>query len=49
MSQSFDVFLNGELIDTVHATNYTVEEMRMSLINHDGYHPDITVQLDEES
>jgi hypothetical protein len=41
--RSFDVFLAGKKIDTVFATNYTAEEMRKSLIDHDGYDPGIVV------
>lgn len=41
--QAWDVYLNGKLIDTVFATGYDAEEMRRSLINHDGYDPAITV------
>ena len=41
--RSFDVFLDGKEIDTVFATNYSAEEMRKSLIDHDGYDPRIVV------
>ena len=41
--QAFDVYLRGKLIDTVFATGYDSEEMRKSLINHDGYDHDIKV------
>lgn len=40
----FDVFRNGEWVDTVFANGYTAEEMRVSLINHDGYDPNIKVR-----
>lgn len=41
---AFDVYLNGRLIDTVFANGYDAEEMRRSLINHDGYDSRITVR-----
>lgn len=40
---AFDVYRNGKWIDTVFATGYTADEMRRSLIDHDGYPADITV------
>jgi hypothetical protein len=47
--QAFDVYhptRNGKLklIDTVFANGYDAEEMRTSLINHDGYPSDIVVK-----
>jgi hypothetical protein len=48
---AFDVYrpIRGtdrmRLVDTVFATSYSEEEMRRSLINHDGYPADITVRL----
>lgn len=42
--EAFDVYLRGKLIDTVFAKGYTVEEMKKSLIKHDGYDPAITVR-----
>jgi hypothetical protein len=39
----YDVFLFGKWIDTVFFTGYTTEEVRRSLIEHDGYNPNITV------
>ena len=36
-NDAFDVFLNNELIDTVFAVNYDAEEMKKSLVDHDGY------------
>jgi hypothetical protein len=42
--EAFDVHLHGKRIDTVFATGYTVDEMKTSLINHDGYNPSITVR-----
>jgi hypothetical protein len=41
--RAFDVFLAGKEIDTVFATDYSAEEMRKSLIDHDGYDPGIVV------
>lgn len=42
---AYDVFLDGELIDTVFfGKNYTEEEVKTSLINHDGMDPAITVK-----
>lgn len=45
-SDSFDVFLNGKNIDTVFASvgSYNCEEMKRSLVNHDGYDPSIEVR-----
>ena len=45
-SDAFNVYLRGKLIDTVFANvgAYTIEEMKQSLINHDGYDPEITVR-----
>lgn len=40
----YNVYLNGKLIDTVFFTDYTVEEVEKSLINHDGYNPNIIVK-----
>jgi hypothetical protein len=36
--------LNGKHVDTVFATGYDAEEMKRSLINHDGYDPAIVVR-----
>lgn len=41
--RAFDVFLAGKEVDTVFATDYSAEEMRKSLIEHDGYDPGIVV------
>jgi len=43
---AFNVYLDGMEIDTIFTNKnvYTVEEMRQSLINHDGYHPNIEVR-----
>lgn len=34
-------------VDTVYFTDYTVDEARKSLIDHDGYPNDIMVKLDK--
>ena len=43
---AWDVFLRGKLIDTVfYDDSYkTADEVRRSLIGHDGYDPAITVR-----
>lgn len=43
-SVAYDVYLNGKLIDTVFYTGYTADEVKDSLIDHDGYDPDIEVK-----
>ena len=47
--RAWNVYLNGKLIDTVFATGYDADEMRRSLINHDGYDPGITVDENLEA
>jgi hypothetical protein len=45
--KAFDVFLNGKEIDTVFysaGANVDAEEVRRSLIDHDGYDGRITVR-----
>lgn len=45
--RAFNVFLDGKLIDTVfygHNVNVDVDEVKKSLINHDGYPSNITVK-----
>lgn len=42
---AFDVYLNDKEIDTVFANNTSVDEMRRSLINHDGYDSAIEVKF----
>lgn len=49
--KAWDVILNGKCIDTVFwneradgGAKITKEEVRESLINHDGYHPAIIVR-----
>jgi CRISPR/Cas system-associated exonuclease Cas4 (RecB family) len=48
---SFDVFLRGEHIDTVFASvgAYDAQEMKRSLVNHDGYDPSIEVKKTERN
>ena len=42
--QAWDVYLNGEWEDTVYFLPTMGEgEVRQSLVNHDGYDPDIVV------
>lgn len=43
-SIAWDVFLNGKLIDTVWDQEKDPEEVRRSLINHDGYDNRIKVK-----
>lgn len=40
---AYDVYLSGELIDTVWFTGYTATEVKKSLIEHDGYDSNIQV------
>lgn len=40
----YNVYLNGKWIDSVQYIDYTTEEVKKSLIAHDGYSPDITVR-----
>lgn len=42
--KAYDVYLHGRKIETVFYVNSTAEEVRESLINHDGYHPAIKVR-----
>lgn len=43
--QAFDVYLSGKNINTVFYTRgHTVEEVKQSLISHDGYNPNIVVR-----
>ena len=43
--KAYDVFLNDEEINTVFwVNNSDAEEVRRSLINHDGYDPAIVVE-----
>ena len=44
--QGFDVYLKFRKIDTVFFMKGTSsEEVKKSLVGHDGYHPDIVVVL----
>jgi hypothetical protein len=48
--RAFDVMLNGERIDTVFFTaDSTEDEVKRSLIEWDGYDPEITVEDVEKS
>lgn len=43
--QTFHVYLHGKYIDTVfYVPGFTAEDVRRSLINHDGYDSRITVR-----
>jgi type III secretory pathway component EscV len=42
----FTVKLNGKEIDSIQSTQTTAEEVKKSLIDHDGYDPDIVVTKD---
>ena len=47
MMDAFNVYLNGKLIDTVlysKSSKETCNDVKRSLVNHDGYHPDIVVK-----
>lgn len=49
--QAFNVWLNGKCIDTVFYSDgfsVTVEEVKKSLINHDGYDPRIEVKKERK-
>jgi hypothetical protein len=43
-TRAYTVYLNGRHIDTVWFTGYTIEEVRRSLIDHDGYDARIIVR-----
>ena len=50
-SQAWNVYLNGKLIDTVFYNTHcdggakiTAEEVKKSLVDHDGYNPAIVVR-----
>lgn len=45
VAKTYHVYLGGKKIDTVFFTGYTADEVRKSLINHDGYDPAITVTV----
>ena len=43
--QAWDVFLDGNLVDTVfYNPAWNDDYVRLSLINHDGYNQDIVVK-----
>ncbi len=43
--KAWNVFLNGKNIDTVfYSPDCGAEYVRTTLINHDGYHPQIVVK-----
>lgn len=46
---AWDVFLNGKEIDTVWSTEQNAEDMKRSLVNHDGYDPNIVVKMAKSS
>lgn len=51
MVKAFNVYLRGALVDTVFysaSDPVTPEEVRRSLVNHDGYHPSIVVLQETE-
>ena len=45
--KTFDIYLDGKKIDTVfysNSDNVTIDEVKQSLINHDGYNVRIKVK-----
>lgn len=46
-SIAYDVYLDGEHIDTVWFSGYTTDEARRALIEHDGYDAGIEVRAPE--
>lgn len=42
---AYDVYLNKKLIDTVFFNGYSAEEVKKSLIDHDGYDSGIVVKV----
>ena len=42
--KAYRVFLNGKLIDTVFDLASNAEDVKQSLIDHDGYDPRIVVR-----
>lgn len=42
--KAYEVYLQGKHIDTVFYKGYTTEEVKESLINHDGYDTGIAVK-----
>lgn len=47
VEKAFDVYKNGKLIDTVFYNYDDAEEVKKSLIDHDGYDSDIKVKVSE--
>lgn len=45
--KAYLVFLNSQEVDTVFYTGYTSEEVKESLVNYDGYNPNIRVIPEE--
>mgnify|MGYP003137853219 CR=1 FL=1 len=43
-AKAYDVFLNGKEIDTVFYTDSTVDDVKRSLVDRDGYNPGIVVK-----
>ena len=47
IEMKFNVYFKGRIIDAVFYndnTKETVKDVKRSLVNHDGYHPDIVVR-----
>ncbi len=44
MANAFDVFINGTWVNRVFDQTKDPEEVRRSLVNHDGYYADIEVR-----
>jgi hypothetical protein len=47
MTTAFNVYFKGRIIDTVFYSNNTKEttkDVKKSLVEHDGYHPNIVVR-----
>lgn len=50
--QAFNVYLNGKLIDTVFysdSAKVDIDEVKRSLVNHDGYNPAIVVRKEKKT
>lgn len=47
-AEAWEVWLRGKMIDKVFATGYDADEMKRSLVDHDGYDPDITVRKERD-
>ena len=46
-SNAWDVYLNGKHIDTVFDQETDAEMVKRSLVDHDGYDPNIEVKMDK--